>query len=143
MVFQAAKRFDEGSIETIQRAARGLNLPWGDCSGLAANHPAGVLSFIGEIVDCVPYDDAYRYVDRAQFSLYGEAKARHFSGQPWSDTVESAQATEIIDWAGQAGYIFGPWCAVVVNIRPITETIPWKGSQGWFDIPESVVAKWL
>lgn len=120
VVFQAAKKFDDAAVPVIQRVVSSrvqTDLLRPTCSGLSSEHPAGVLAFIGAVVDCVPYKEAALHVNR-----------------------------EIVDdniaWGKQRGYVFGPWCAVVVNIRPL-RPIPWKGSQGWFDVPDAIVAEAL
>lgn len=120
VVFQAAKKFDAGAVPIIQRvvASRVQSSAMRPaCSGVPSEHPAGVLAFVGEIVDCVPYVEAVMHANRS---------------------IVDAN----IAWGTQKPWIFGPWCAVVVNIRPLPP-IPWKGSQGWFDVPDAIVAEAL
>lgn len=136
VVFQAAQRFDFGAVGTIQRVGQ-LAHPgdWNKrpiCSGNKSMHPAGVLSFVGEIVDCVTRDNADGLARRGITHFYGDVS---FGKQ--------LDPQNGFDWNAQMPWIFGPWCTVVVNIRPILKTIPWKGSQKWFDVPDAIVAEAL
>jgi hypothetical protein len=121
VVFQAAKRFDAGAVDMIQRIERYTHPEdWEQrpiCSGIKSLHPAGVLSFVGEIVDCVSRAEADKRAERGFVDDH-------------------------IAWNAQMPWTIGPWCIVVVNIRPLAP-IPWKGSQGWFDVPDAIVAEAL
>ena|ERR1700735_3253754 len=36
-------------------------------------------------------------------------------------------------------HIEGPWCHVYANVRPFAEPAPWKGAQGFFNVPDDVI----
>ena len=40
-------------------------------------------------------------------------------------------------------WAFGPYCAVLENVRAFKSPIPWKGQRGWFDVPDEIVREAL
>jgi hypothetical protein len=84
------------------------------CSGEPSAHPAGVLAFVARVTDCMPVEQFHKLIGAESL--------------PWM--LEQRR------WA------FGPYCTILDDIRPLPP-IAWKGSQGWFDVPDRVVAEAL
>jgi hypothetical protein len=120
VVFHAAQKFDRDAVPMIQRVARQGGFPL--ISGVRTAHPAGALVFVATVVGCLPYSEVTRV---------GAAATR--------DQTNGSTSPESTFWARQQWWAFGPWCAVLENVRPLAP-IPWKGAQGWFNVPDEVVA---
>jgi hypothetical protein len=90
-------------------------------------HPKGVLSFVARIVDCVHFQQEPGCANQRRHHHWSDLRANY--DPEWIDRQQT--------WA------FGPWCTVVDDIRPFAQLIAWKGSQGWFDVPNSVIARGL
>jgi hypothetical protein len=120
VVFQAAQRFDHDAVPMIQRVAREGGFPL--ISGEPSAHPAGVLVFVATITGCLSIDEVQRI---------GQAAADEVAG--------GVNDIGSYFWSRQRAWAFGPWCAVLENVRPL-RPIPWKGAQGWFHVPDEVVA---
>jgi hypothetical protein len=84
------------------------------CSGEPSAHPAGVLVFVARIRDCMPIEQFHQLIGA--------------NSLPWM--IEQRR------WA------FGPYCAVLDDIRPLAP-VECKGHQGWFDVPDAIVAEAL
>jgi hypothetical protein len=117
VVFQATRRFDHSAMPTIQRACISGGFPL--CPGIDSVHPAGVLVCVARVVDCVEVSEI---MTRARGKLH----------------LDRMRTT----YERQAAWAFGPWCAILEDVRPL-RPIPFRGSQGWFDVPDSLVAEGL
>jgi hypothetical protein len=125
VVFQAAQKFDRAAVPFIQRAAPPPLFPL--CSGEPSAHPAGVLAFVATVDDCLPAES---------FTPTSLERARAMLLEKGLDAERVHMHITIL--RRQAAWAFGPWCAMLSNIRPLSP-IPWKGSQGWFDVPDEIV----
>jgi hypothetical protein len=123
--FHAARRFDKDAAPFIHRALQSGDLPVP--SFVDSMHPKGVLSFVARIVDCVHFQQEPGCANQRRHHHWSDLRANY--DPEWIDRQQT--------WA------FGPWCTVVDDIRPFAQLIAWKGSQGWFDVPNSVIARGL
>lgn len=119
VVFRAGKRFDKKGVVHIQVQSAEFGL----CSGNPDMHPVGVLAFVAEIADCIHIDALRSYAEQSDpmFRFGGEEIDLHRQAVAWAD---------------------GPWCALLVKIRPLPP-MPFKGALGFFDVSDAIVAEAL
>jgi hypothetical protein len=77
----------------------------------------GAIVGVATVVDCVEFK-AYMSIRSQQVSP--EVMKRH----PWLADHEHS---------------WGPWCWVLENVRRFTKPIPYRGAQGFFDVPREVI----
>lgn len=54
--------------------------------------------------------------------------------------LRTEQVTGLSDLEFNWGnYADGRWAWVTENVRPLREPIPWKGKQGFFDVPDALI----
>jgi hypothetical protein len=51
------------------------------------------------------------------------------------DEIESGACDERYDWIRAHAHSNGPWCHVYANARRLPKPIPYRGKQGFFNVP--------
>lgn len=52
---------------------------------------------------------------------------------------QDARIVERFPWLNDHEHTEGPWCFVLANCRRFAEPIPYRGAQGFFDVPSDVI----
>lgn len=52
------------------------------------------------------------------------------------ESIQSGKYNDIHPWAREHQHANGPWCFVLADVKPLERPIPWRGAQGFFDIPD-------
>jgi activating signal cointegrator 1 len=51
------------------------------------------------------------------------------------------EANRRFPWLCRHKHASGPYCHIYANVRRFVEPIPYRGAQGFFDVPDTLVAK--
>lgn len=132
IVLHAAKKWDEDAVFFIQRNAMAAGIQV-MCPGEKTMHPAGVLYAIATLTDCLPV----AAFDADAEELDAVRRRALEQGAP-IEQIERRMAFI----RSQQRWAFGEYCWILDNIRPLAH-VPWKGSQGIFDVPDHIVQEAL
>jgi hypothetical protein len=44
-------------------------------------------------------------------------------------------------WLGEHHHASGPWCFVLADVKRLEKPIPWRGAQGFFEIPDGEISR--
>lgn len=89
-----------------------LTRPNGICHADFPGLTFGALVGVAKLVDCVPFDAP--------------------------EEIAAAKASR--PWLGRHAHARGPFCWILDDVRRFREPIPYKGAQGFYDVPGNLVA---
>lgn len=53
--------------------------------------------------------------------------------------IQIGNYDEKYPWIADHKHVHGPWCFVLENVRHINVPVPWKGAQGFWNVPDSAL----
>jgi hypothetical protein len=55
------------------------------------------------------------------------------------ESIHAGKYDDIHPWAKQHQHANGPWCFVLDDVRRLPKPLPWRGAQGFFEVPDAAL----